>query len=459
MDVTGGEGILQLRKYQEHAVDFCTKSLLTRQGCGLILGMGLGKTIVTLTSLSNLQFVCGEFNKILITAPLRVLKHWIAENEQWGTGFDMHLVRGTPSERNAILKSGAPGIYLVNHELLAWTVKQGFKADCFVIDEGSKFRNWTTQRTKAARKMATYTKYRLLLTATPTPNCLAEIFPQQFIIDRGQSLGNTITKFHQRYMYRGGFQGREWLLIPDLKEDLQNAIAPWYLHQSSVDHLDMPELLENIIPVELPEDAMDIYKQVEKELFAELADNDDLVATNAGAKYNLCRQIASGCAYDEYGVAVGLHDAKMEALEDLLLEIGRNERVVVAYHYRHTLSRLRAKFGKAPVVGGGVKTSIEQILTSWKKGPLLAQAASLSHGVDGLQKLCKTIVWFDLSDSSETVEQLNARIWRQGQESGTVSVHYLLAENTVDAAIKSANLRKSEQQLSLLQRLKQYAQL
>jgi SNF2 family DNA or RNA helicase len=446
-----------LREYQKTAVSTGVRELLFRRGFGYILGMGLGKTIVTLRTLDVLKLIEGPI-KALVTCPSKVMPHWGSEAKVWGSLNPVYTLDDTELGRLAVLRQNKPGIYVVSHALLQWLEKTNVSFDCFIVDEGSKFRNWTAKQTKAARRIATRTKYRLLLTGTATPNDPGEIFSQQFLLDLGKTLGSTVGGFQERFCYRGGYENREWIFNTEHTDALAQLVAPWYLRQDTLDHLSMPVLVERVVPVELPMPTAKLYKKFERELFAQLDSGEEIMALSGSGKYNLCRQIASGGAYLEDKSHVGIHDAKIEALRDLMQE--SNRPTLVAYYYKHEQERLQAAFPTATFIKSGIgNKALEAIKDSWKAGNikmLVAQADSISHGVDGLQHGGADIVWFTLTDHPEAAWQLIARIWRQGQHGPVVTVNYLIANRTIDVAVYKLLAKKEATQAAFLKAVEEY---
>lgn len=450
-----------LRDYQKVAVETAVKELLYRRGFGLILGMGLGKTVVTHRVIDVLKLLFGP-TKTLVTCPSKVIPHWEKEAKAWGSLNEVFTLDDTAPGRLAILQQNKPGIYVVSHALLKWVEQTSVGFSTFVVDEGSKFRNWSAKQTKAARRIATRTKYRILLTGTATPNDPGEIFSQQFLLDLGATLGSTVGGFQERFCYRGGYENREWIFNDDYSDHLAQLVAPWYLRQDTLDHLSMPLLVERVVSVDLPQPALKIYKKFERELFAELDSGQELIALSGSGKYNLCRQIASGGAYlrDDDKTAVGIHDAKIEALADLVAE--SNRPTLVAYYYKHEEVRLKQAFPKAVFIKSGISNKeLEAIKARWKLGlidMLVAQADSISHGVDGLQHGGADIVWFTLTDHPEAAWQLIARIWRQGQRGPVVTVNYLIANRTIDVAVYKLLIKKEATQAAFLNAIQEYRQ-
>lgn len=456
---------MQLHQYQRDAVDFVLDRLVVyaQKGAGLFLDPGLGKTATTLTAIDALQAM-GEANAVLIVAPLRVVYNvWPKEIEQWKFNLTCSIVNGTPNQRVKALCQQAD-IYLTNPENLPWLFLQPRrpKFDLIVIDESTKFKNWTGKRTKALRKILPQIGKRIILTGTPSPNGLADLFSQIYILDDGEALGQTVTFFRNKYQRKGGYLGREWEMRDGANSGIEQSIGHLVYRLKAEDHLNLPPLIFNDVFVDLPSDIAKAYRQIEKELFAALQNGDTLTASSAGAKYALCKGIANGGAYqtDEETNErreLYVHNAKIDAAEEIVEELS-GKPVMIAYQCDHDLHRLQARFPKAPVIRGGLKQEdCQRILNDWNAGllhVLLCQPQAMSHGLN-MQAGGNDIIWLGLTDSLEVYDQLNRRLYRQGVQ-GTVRVHHILARKTVDQVMAKRLEDKDAQQTSLLDALNEY---
>ena len=231
-------------------------------------------------------------------------------------------------------------------------------------------------------------------------------------------------------------------------------MAEYYLYQSAVDHLDMPELIFNPIEVELPPKARRVYREVEDEMIAEI-EGDQVVAFNAGsAIQNVARSRTAGCTPKEAAWS-RLHTAKLDALAELRETIVGP--ILVFYSFKHDLEQLQTRWPDAPVINGETG-DIKPIIKAWQAGAapmVFAQCQAMSHGVDGFQRGGSDVVWFGLTDQPEIYAQANARVYRQGVGS-RVRIHQIIARSTVDLAIARRLAAKDAGQKSLLNFIKEY---
>jgi len=428
---------LSLRPYQVQSAQHTLDRLLSHSGHMLCLDPGLGKTAIASNVLTSLWHFAGA-NRILITAPPRVLSHWAGEIPRFGDKtIPVTLLTGPPAKRIETLRNVKTGVFLISHNLLSWLAKLKPPAfDLFLIDESSKMRYWSAQISKASRAISRRSTYRLLLTGSPAPNTPNELFPQIFLVNPDTPLGKNVTDYRQRFTRPGGFNNHDHIFIPELLPNLQAITEPWITRQSNTILTGFPKTLINRVPVALPPQAMKTYKEIEDQLYTSLTVDPLFVETG----YLMCRQMASGSYYDNDHQPQTLHSAKIEALVDLVDEI--DDRVVVAYQFKHELLALQKAFPDAITTDKLDKFSTARML--------LAQSQSISHGVDGLQNHCHTLVFFTLTDSPEVFEQLIARLARSGQKSPTVIVHILSAIGTVDRLVHARLDRKNDLQSALL---------
>lgn len=432
------------------------QNLIDKGGFGLLLSMGLGKTVVTCRTIAILNALYGV-QRVLVTAPGKVLRHWKEEAEEWGAGLPVVTLDGGPEERKAELKKNQNAIHLISHGTLKWLSFIRCKPfDLFVVDEGSKFRTWMGKQSMAARRIARRTNMRLLLSGSPTPNCPSEFFAQQYILDRGETLGRTIEVFRDKYMSIGGYENHEWIFDRSQEKDLLDLIAPWVLRQDSSLLDGFPEVIENDIVVELPPKAKLIYKDIEDELYTEYT-TDPLFALSGSSRYSLCRQIASGGYYDENKVDHEVHDAKIEAVSEIIDET--SSPVLVVYQFIHEHKRLKKAFPHAKSINSSTSgKQFDDIMNGWVAGDvplILAQTKSISHGVDGLQKAGCTLVNFSQTDSPDDDDQTVARLARSGQKQKFVTVHRIIAKGTIDRMVLRRVREKVSQQQAILDYFKE----
>ena len=448
----------QLHGYQAYCVQF----LEEHPQCALFLDCGLGKTIITLTAISHLLYDGFEVSRVLIIAPLRVARDtWIAELGKWEhlRGLRMERVLGTPKERVAALSRKAE-LYIINRENVVWLVKHfsGRKLpfDMLIVDELSSFKNSRSKRFLALRRVLGQFCRVVGLTGTPAPNGLEDIWPQVYLLDRGQRLGRTMRSFLDMYFCTPN----SWMpynheLKPDAEEAIYNRLSDICVSMQAVDHLQMPERLDNIVELRLSPQEEQVYRKMERDMLLPYKDGD-VLAANAAALAGKLLQLANGAVYDEFHNVRVIHDRKLDALEDLV-EAVNGKPMLVLYSFKHDLERIERRLGKhGPENPEGVRQlKTAEDMEDWNAGRIrvaVTQPASTGHGLN-LQHGGCTIVCFGLNWSLELYEQANARLWRQGQKH-TVVIHHLVVKGTMDEQVMQALKDKAADQNALLAAVK-----
>ena len=413
--------------------------------------MGLGKTVITLSAISDLLYL-GEVTKVLVIAPLRVAQStWPDECAKWDhlKGLRISKILGSAKERIAGVAAEAD-IYIINRENTGWLVNNYINKWPFgmlVIDELSSFKSSGSNRFRALRKVIPFFKKIVGLTGTPAPNSLIDLWPQLYLLDKGLRLGKTMTSYKQQYFNpgrRNGYIVYDWKLKDGSAAAIHNKIGDICVSMKSEDYLKMPGRIDNIISVKMPDKIKDAYKKLEKELILD----DDITAANAAVLTNKLLQICNGAIYDDMHNVVELHDEKLKALEDVI-EAANGKPVLIFYSYKHDLSRIQK------YIKGSKKLEGPEDIKNWNEGKilvLLAHPASAGHGLN-LQQGGSIIIWFGLTWSLENYLQANARLHRQGQKE-TVIVHHIIAKNTVDEDVLKALQRKEINQDALLKAIK-----
>lgn len=431
--------------YQQFATDFILEHPIS---C-LMLDMGLGKTVITLTALWQLALDSFDVSRILVIAPKRVAEDtWPKELSKWEhlSGLDATLVMGTQAEREAALHQQT-FLYIINRENVSWLVaNHPWDFDMVVIDELSSFKSNQAQRFKAMKKVRPLISRIVGLTGTPAPNSLLDLWPEMYLMDMGQRLGRFIGGFRDRF-FTPDKRNREIIYSYKPREGAEEAIygliSDICISMKAVDYLDMPELIMNRVEVSMDSRERKIYDDFQRDMVVSLQ-GEELDAVNAAALSGKLTQMANGAVYGENRKVLHIHDRKLDALEDLM-EAANGKPLLVAYWYEHDLQRIKARFKNARCI------DTTQDIDDWNAGKIplaLIHPASAGHGLN-LQEGGCTIVWFGLTWSLELNQQLNARLWRQGQKH-TVVIHHIVTKGTHDEDVLRALDNKDTRQSALI---------
>lgn len=432
--------------YQQFATDF----ILNQSICCLMLDMGLGKTVITLTALWQLALDSFDVSRVLVIAPKRVAEDtWPKELAKWEhlSGLTSSLVLGSAAERKAALQRKA-FLYIINRENVAWLVKNHYwDFDMVVIDELSSFKSNKAERFKAMKKVRPMVTRIVGLTGTPAPNTLLDLWPQMYLMDMGQRLGRFIGGFRDRF-FLPDKRNREIIYSYKPREGAEDAIyaliSDICISMKAADYLDMPERIDNRIEVSMSPKERKLYDDFQKDMVLSI-DDEELDAANAASLSNKLLQMANGAVYGEDKKVLPIHDRKLDALEDLV-EAANGKPLLVAYWYKHDLQRIKARFKNARCI------DTAKDIDDWNVGQIplaLIHPASAGHGLN-LQDGGCTIIWFGLTWSLELYQQLNARLWRQGQKH-TVVIHHIITKGTHDEDVMRALENKDTRQSALIE--------
>jgi len=439
-----------LHDYQNRAVDF----ILKRKRSALFLDMGLGKTVSTLTAITDM-IEAFMVKRVLVIAPLRVCNSvWKQEAAQWEhlNHLRVSICTGSEKERRAGLNAKAD-IYVINRENTQWLIEacqNKWPFEGIVIDESSSFKNPSTKRFKKLKKVAHLSKIMVLLTGTPSPNGLLDIWSQIYLIDQGAFLGKTMTGYKKRF-FNPDYFGFNWTPKAGTQEEIQDIIRPCVLSMTASDYLTLPERIDIIEWAELPDNIMKQYREFERELIVQLKNGDTIEAVNAAVLAGKLLQWSNGACYvDDSGEYLVIHDAKLDVLSEIIEE-NPQENIIVAYNFKSDLARIKERFPSAVVLDKNPAT-----IDQWNRGEIklmLCHPASAGHGVN-LQYGGSMIVWFGLNWSLELDQQMNARVDRQGQLK-PVRVVRIAAFGTIDEQVMSVINNKEQTQSQLITALKE----
>lgn len=439
-----------LHSYQKYGVDF----IINHPIAGLLLDLGLGKTVTTLTAIEELMYDRFEISRVLVIAPLRVgLSVWKQECEKWEhlQKLKCSVAIGTESERKKALNDDAD-IYIINRENVEWLISKSgvpFNFDMIVIDELSSFKSHQSKRFKALRKIRPKVKRIVGLTGTPAPNSLMDLWAEINILDMGERLGRFITRYREAYFRPDKMNGSivySYKPLENAENDIYDKISDICISMKAADYLKMPDRVDNVIPVEMSKSEKELYNKMKNEMVVPIADAY-IDAVNAAALSNKLLQMANGAVYDENGDVKEIHQRKLYALEDLI-ESSNGKPVLVFYNFKHDKDRISEKFNAREIKN-------EKDIRDWNDGKIqiaLAHPASTGHGLN-LQAGGSTIIWFGLTWSLELYQQANARLYRQGQ-SNTVVIHHIVTKGTIDEDVIKAIKKKGKTQDDLINAVK-----
>lgn len=437
-----------LHEFQNYGVDF----IINKPISALMLECGLGKTITTLTAVSDLMYDYFEISKVLIIAPMRVaLTVWKQECDKWEQlkYLRCSIAVGSVSEREKALQSDAD-IYIINRENVEWLVKNyPFDFDMVVVDELSSFKSHRSKRFRALRKVRPKFDRIVGLTGTPAPNGLMDLWAEINLLDMGERLGRYITRYRDEYFKpdkRNGAIVYSYKPLPDAEERIYGKISDICVSMKAADYLEMPERVDNIVEVGMSDKETAMYKRLEKEMLLPFADGD-IDAVNAASLSNKLLQLANGAVYDGNGKVKKIHSRKLDALEGLI-EAANGKSVLVYYSYKHDRDRISERFDVSEIKD-------DKDISEWNAGKIqlaIAHPASCGHGLN-LQSGGSTIIWFGLTWSLELYQQANARLYRQGQKN-TVVIHHIITKGTVDEKVMTALKNKDIGQASLMEAIK-----
>ena len=430
--------------YQRYAIDF----ILRNPVAAVLLDMGLGKTVITLTAIKQLLFDSFEVHKVLVIGPLRVARDtWPNEIQKWDHLKDLRVsvaVGDARKRRIALMRKA--DVYVINREMVKWLVEESnlpFDYDMVVIDELSSFKNPQSQRFKALMKVRYGVKRIVGLTGTPASNGLMDLFAEYKLLDMGKRLGRYITRYRLSYFQPDKTNGSivySYKPLPFAEEEIYKKIGDITISMKSGDFLQMPEKLMTEYEVEMNEKEKAEYNRLKDNLALSVGDQE-ITAANAASLCGKLSQMANGAVYtDDHNVKV-FHDRKLDALEDMI-EAANGKPVMIAYWFQHDLDRIKERLREIGVVYE--KIDSEDSIKRWNAGELpvaLIHPASAGHGLN-LQDGGSTIIWFGLTWSLELYQQTNGRLWRQGQKDRTVVIQHIITKGTIDERILSVLKRK-----------------
>ena len=441
--------------YQQYCID----RIIQNPSVGLMLDMGLGKTVITLTALRELRYNRWEVAKPLIIAPKKVAEAtWTTEAKKWEhlKGMRIVPVLGTLQQRLRALATPADA-YVINRENTQWLVehfKNDWAFDMVVLDESSSFKNASSKRFKALKLVRSRINRVVELTGTPASNGLEDLWAQVYLLDGGERLGRTISAYRDIYFVPGK-RNQTTIFNYEPKEGsfemIKQAISDICISMKAEDYLTLPDVIYDDVPVALNVQAKRAYEQLEKELLLQV-DSETITATSAGVLTGKLLQLCNGAIYNDEHKAIKVHDCKIDAFMELIEQLN-GQHALVFYNFKHDRDRLLEALEKTKLSVRIYSKAQDEV--DWNAGKidvLLAHPASCGYGLN-LQQGGHHAIWFGLTWSLEQYEQANKRLHRQGQAHPVV-IHHLIVQGGMDESVIDALKCKGDMQNALMSALK-----
>lgn len=446
-------------KYIPHDYQkYCTDRIISDRSLGLLLDMGLGKTVITLTAANELIYGRFEVSKVLVIAPKKVAEStWSTEAQKWDHLQHLRITKiiGTVQQRIRALNTPAD-VYVINRENVPWLVEydaNNWRFDMVVVDELSSFKSNKAQRFKSLCYVRQHIKRFVGLTGTPASNGLVDLWAQVYLLDQGERLGKRITHFRAKYCecetHGGHFT--TYSMKTGAEEAIRSAISDICISMKAADYLTLPDCITVDVPVYLDAKAQKQYKDFERNMLLQV-DENTLDAGTAAVLSGKLMQFANGAVYDEDKNVVEIHSGKLDAFSELIEGLN-GQHALVFYNFQHDLTRILKHLEKTSLTVRQLRTDKDQ--QDWNDGKidiLLAHPASAGYGLN-LQAGGHHIIWFGLNWSLELYEQANKRLHRQGQ-TDKVIIHRLITQGTRDVDVAAALEGKADVQNTLLEALK-----
>ena len=450
--------------------------IIRHERCAVFAGMGMGKTSSTLAAIVALKLL-GDVRRVLILAPLRVaVGTWPTEVSKWGFPLTVAVCNGSPDARRRALASGAD-VVTANYEILPWLVAEmggGWDFDMVVADESTRLKSFRLgggggSRAKSLARVAwTAVRRFVLLTGTPAPNGLIDLWGQMWFIDRGERLGRSYRAFTQQFFTQRRIGASPFAVKLEpcawAQDEIRKRLQDCCISLEPEDHFSLDAPIVVPVEVDLPAAAKALYAQVEAQMYAELetdAGRDLVTAVSAAARTVKCLQIASGGCYIA-DPATGeptdrwrdLHDAKVDALRSIREEAA-GEPLLVVYHWKFDLAKLKKAFPD-----GRELDRRGEVIAAWNRGEvpmLFVHPASAGHGLnlqDGGRIVVMYSHWWDLEQYQQVIERVGPVRQMQSGHPRSVFIYNIIARGTVDSLVIRRMEGKASVQELLMQNLK-----
>jgi len=415
--------------------------------------MGAGKTVSTETTF--LDLLDGfEVRRMLVVAPLRVARNvWSDELKEWEhlQHLSISTITGTVEERMKALRTPSD-IHTINVENLTWLEGQYFQNgkqirkwpwDLIVLDESQLFKSQASERWKAMARLRRYARRIILLTGTPIPNGLADMWAQAYLMDFGRRLGITEEAFRDRW-FQPVQQDQHTLWVPKAhaQREIEDAMSDLTIALREEDHMSLPDVMTNYVKVRMSAKEQAQYEKLARDFLLEL-NGRVITAVNAGVAQGKLLQLANGAVYDNDRAWHTLHTHKLDALLELLESVRKP--ALVGYTFRHDLERIGKLLTKAGKNWSLLRSDAS--FEAWAAGQYeigVLHPASAGHGLNSVYKSgAEDLIWFGMTNNLQHYLQLRGRLTGGHRRAGkNIVIHHIICEDTEDIEVKHLLARK-----------------
>lgn len=442
---------IELKERQKQAIELCKKN----KRFGVFFDMGGGKTATMLSLVNDLVFETQECKSVLIIAPPNIItkgRVWQNEIAKWENFKHMDCIEMTGKPSARVAKKGVASITLLSDSLIQWyydTFKHMHDYDIIIVDESSRFKSPTAQRSKLLRKMVDYSKRIYLLSGTPCPNSVEDLWAQVYLIDKGETLGKFITYFRMRFGFPNAF-GYGYTYTKNTNELVNKLIKPYCIF-AKADDVELPKCTEHFEYLDFDDKMMKRYKDFVHNYVINLEDGQEVSTFRVADVLNKAMQITNGCIYtnanDEVQRYEELNNVKLDWLKAFASK--QQDNILVFYTYKFDRERILKH------IDGAEELKTAEDIARWNNGEIkvaIASPYSLGHGVN-LQQGGHIVVWYGLIWNLELYLQANKRVYRLGQKHD-VDIYYLLINKTVDNRVLRRLQDKNQTEQEFLESIK-----
>ncbi len=430
----------------------------------IIADCGLGKTLISLMLIKALK-AQGLPCKTLVVCPKTLIDNaWKEDHAKLTPDLKFINLRRVKQPSKDYIEIPPDGdIYAINYDLVRqekWhRALHAFGFDGIFFDESSRLKEHTTAQFKAARHIAQDVQRVHMLSGSPMPNGVIDLWSQMFLTDNGATLSNDYNFFREKthrfiatkektsqgkQSYQQGF----WRELKEAAVEVHKAIAPVILRYKKEECVDLPEKVFVRHYIELSPEQQKAYNDLKTQFITFLDEGGIVTTQSILVEMSKFLQITGGFvrdSADKETIHVFKQNPKLEALTELLEGIeARSDRPVLiwAWH-RWEIDTISEKLNCAKVYGGMSDTEVNEALRRFKASEeryLVANAGSLGHGhtfVNGSYS-----IFYSNSFNYELRHQAVDRRHRIGQKE-TCYYYDLVARNTIDPVILNALQRKA----------------
>ena len=326
------------------------------------------------------------------------------------------------------------------------------KVDGIIIDEIQKAGNHTSLQFKATDKISSVSDFCYGMTGTPFGRHPQKLWSEFYVVDRGETLGKTLTLFRQAFYNRvkNAYGFFEWKFLKTKHRYLARMIRHKSIRYKDTECQDLPQKVYRKVLVEFPHEAVSYYQMIQDELKEQKGKNYEVTKNS----FLRMRQITAGFLSIKENVGEDVdrdpekiqiefpEKPKVDAVVSTLETVQNTSKVVIFHEYtlsgRFICEALEKEGYNYEWVYGQSKDPIQQVKRFQTDPECKVLVINNAMGAESLNlQVANYMFFFESPVPPDVRNQAEKRIQRKGQRKEHCFYYDFVTKDSVDEKILS----------------------